>query len=317
MNFQRFNQLLRMGVNPQAADEASALWKGSDKQKSSSTNTSTPYQQEDYDTLLQKSNDWLNGGGFDKNYGGSANFDSTADLTTGQQAGLAGSQATGQATQGLYDQQGLSSLGNYFGTYDPSKTGLNAAINASNNAMDWNYNTTVAGNIRQGATDAGQFGSTRHGVAEGIAQSQLSQQKQNAASTMAFQDQQAFNQNQLGVLNNLSSITKGLNSGNGLQYDAGTLQQGQDQNEINGQLQQWAYQNNVSLNDLLAYKSLISGDMGGVTTSKSESTGGGGGGGALGAIATVGGAVVGGMYGGPAGAAAGASVGGAVGNGLS
>ena len=313
MNFQRFNELLRLGVGAEQADLSARLYKGDEKQ--TSENTSTPYQQKDYDTLLDKSNEWLSGGGFDKNYGGSANFDSVANLTSGQQAGLAGSQTTGQATQNLYNTQGLSSLGNYLGAYDPNKTGLNSAIQASNNQLDWNYGTQVAPQVRQGATDAGQFGSTRHGVAEGIAQSQLSQQKTNAASTMAFQDQQAYNQNQLGVLNNLSSITKGLNSGNGLQYDAGTLQQGQDQNEINGQLQQWAYQNNVSLNDLLAYKSLISGDMGGVTSS--ESSGGGGGSGALGTIATVGGAVVGGIYGGPAGAAAGASVGGAVGNGLS
>lgn len=311
MNFQRFNQLLRMGVNPQVADLESSLWKG-DKQKSEST--STPYQQKDYDNLLSKSNDWLSGGGFDKNYGGQEGFDPVANLNAGQQSGLAGSQTVGQNAQGLYNQQGLQSLSNYFGSYNPSKTGLNDAIAASNNQLDWNYNTQVNPQIRQGATNSGQFGSTRHGVAEGIAQSQLSQQKVNAASTMAFQDQQAYNQNQLGVLNNLSQITKGLNSGNGLQYDAGTLQQGQDQQEINGQLQRWAYENNVSLNDLLAYKSLISGDMGGVT--KSEGTGGGGSS-ALGTIATVGGAVVGGIYGGPAGAAAGASVGGAVGNGLS
>ena len=317
MNFQRFNQLLRMGVSPQLADLESSLWKGSEKQKTSSTNTSTPYQQKDYDTLLSESNSWLQNGGFDKNYGGSAGFDPTANLTSQQQAGLQGSYATGQGTQNLYNSQGLNTLGNYFGSYDPSKTGLNDAIQASNNQLDWNYNTQVAPQVRQGATDAGQYGSTRHGVAEGIAQSQLSQQKTNAASTMAFQDQQQYNQNQLGVLNNLSQITKGLNSGNGLQYDAGTLQQGQDQQEINGQLQQWAYNNNVSLNDLLAYKSLISGDMGGVTSSQGTSSGGGGGAGALGTIATVGGAIVGGMYGGPAGAAAGASVGGAVGNGLS
>ena len=64
------------------------------------------------------------------------------------------------------------------------------------------------------------------------------------------------------MLGNLSSITKGLNSGAGLQYDAGTLEQQQQQNEINGQLQKWMYENNASLNDLLAYKQLISGDMG-------------------------------------------------------
>lgn len=318
MNFTRFQEGLRLGINPEVADQMRHAHKGGgDSSKSSSTTTTTPYQQGQYNTLLQGADSWLKGGGFDKNYGGSAGFDPTANLTAEQQAGLQGSYQTGQATQNLYNSQGVSSLGRYFGNYDPSQTGLNDAINASNNALDWNYNTTVAPGIRQGATDAGQYGSSRHGVAEGIAQSQLSQQKTNAASQLAFQDQQAFNNNQLNALNNLSTITKGLNSGNGLQYDAGTLQQTQNQNEINGQLQKWAYENNVSLNDLLAYQQLVSGDMGGTTTGTSKTTAGSSGSGALGTIATVGGAVVGGFFGGPAGAAAGASVGGAIGNGLS
>lgn len=317
MSFYRFAEGLRLGMSPSVADGMSRVYKGGDKQKEESTSTQTPYQKAQYDNLLNNADTWLGNGGFQDNLGGSADFQNVAGFTPGQQAGLAGSQATGQAAQGLYDQQGLSTLSNYFGTYDPDKTGLTGAINASNNALDWNYGTTVAPQIRQGATDSGQYGSTRHGVAEGIAQAQLSQQKSNAANTMAFQDQQAYNQNQLSVLGNLSQITKGLNSGNGLQFDAGQLQQTQNQNQINGDLQKWAYQNNASLNDLLAYQQLISGNMGGTTNSTSTSSGGGGGSSALGTIGTIGGAVVGGIYGGPAGAAAGASVGGAVGNGLS
>lgn len=318
MSFRRFQEGLRLGMSPEVADQMSFLHKGGrPSTKTESTQTSTPYQQGYYDKLLQGAEAWRQGGGFDKNYGGSKDFNPVAGLTPEQQAGLKGSYQTGQNLQNLYSDQGGSSLGRYFGAYDPSKTGLADAINASNNQMDWNYNTQVAPGIRQGATDAGQYGSSRHGVAEGIAQSQLSQQKQNAASQLAFQDQQAYNQNQLNVLNNLSSITKGLNSGNGLQFDAGQLQQTQNQNQINGQLQKWAYENNVRLNDLLAYQQLISGDMGGTVTGKSKTTGSSGGSGALGSIATIGGATVGGFFGGPAGAAAGASVGGAVGNGLS
>lgn len=303
-----------MGVNPTMADSASSLYKGGGG-KQESTSTQTPVQSEQYGNLLSGADAWRTGGGFDKNYGGSAGFDPVANLTSGQQAGLTGSQNTGSALSQLYSGAGQSSLADYLGAYDPNKTGLNAAIQANNNQMNWDYATNVAPQLRQGATDSGQFGSTRHGVAEGIAQSQLSQQKLNAGNQLAYQDQQQYNQNRLGVLNNLSAITKGLNSGYGLQYDAGTLQQQQDQNEINGALQKWAYENNASLNDLLAYQQLISGNYGGTTTSTQK--GGDSGGSALGTIGTVGGAVVGGFFGGPAGAAAGASVGGAVGNGLS
>ncbi len=317
MNFQRFALGLRLGMSPEVADQMTNLYKGGDDAKSSTTQTTTPYQQGQYNQLLQGADSWLQGGGFDKNYGGSSTFNPTAGLTDGQTAGLAGSQGVGSGLQTMYNQQGQSSLNNYLGAYDPNKTGLNSAIAANNNQLDWNYDTSVAPQLRQGATEAGQYGSSRAGVAEGIAQAQLSQQKVNSGAQLAYQDQQAYNQNQLGVLNNLSSITKGLNSGNGLQFDAGQLQQTQNQNQINGDLQKWAYQNNVSLNDLLAYQQLVSGNMGGTTTGNTKSSGGDSGGGALGTIGTVGGAIVGGIYGGPAGAAAGASVGGAVGNGLS
>ena len=309
MSFLKYNIYKLMGV---PTEDMGKRFKGGSKQKT--TQVSTPYQQKDYDKLLQGAGSWLSQGGFDKNYGGDPNFNGVAGMTQGQQAGIQGSYQTGQNLQGLYNQMGGQSLGNFFGAYDPNKTGLNEAMGAVNNQMDWNYNTNTAQTIRDGATGAGQYGSTRHGVAEGIAQSQLSQQKMNANSQMAFQDQQQFNQNQLSMLGNLSSITKGLNSGAGLQYDAGTLEQQQQQNEINGQLQKWMYENNASLNDLLAYKQLISGDMGGTGTT---TTSGGGGSSGWGAVATLGGAALGGMFGGPAGASFGASLGSSAASGLS
>lgn len=313
MNFQRFNQLIRLGVNPQAADQASSLYKGGGE-KQTSTSTSTPYQQASFNNLIAGADAWRNSGGFDKTYGNG--IDPVANMNAGQTAGLSGSQATGSALSALYGGAGQSSLSDYLGAYDPNKTGLTDALKAVNNELDFNFDTQVNPNIRGGAQDAGQYGSSRHGIAEGLARSQLSQQKINTGSQLAMQDQQQYNQNRLGVLNNLSAITKGLNSGNGLQFDAGQLQQTQDQNEINGALQKWAYENNADLNDLLAYQQLISGDMGGTTKTVQKGSGGGGGG-ALGAIGTIGGAVVGSMIAPGVGTAVGASAGGALGNGLS
>jgi hypothetical protein len=284
---------------------------GGEKSQSQSDSVSTPAQQEQYNNLLSGADAWLKGGGFDKNYGGSPDFNGVAGFTPEQQAALNSTNNTGQWLQNRYSSAGIKSLDKYFGEYDPSKTGLNSAIDASNNRLDWNYNTGVAPQVRQGATDAGQYGSTRHGVAEGIALSNLSQQKTDAASTMAYQDQQAYNQNQLNVLNNLSGITQGLNSGNALQFNAGLTQQQQNQAGINGDLQKWAYENNVSLNDLMAYQQLVSGNMGGTnvgqSTARPGSTGGGGAGVAAGAL---GGAAAGATVGGPWGAAAGGIIGG-------
>lgn len=311
MNFSKFSQCLRLGMSPEVADSMGRLYKGGGSQKSTTTSTSTPYQQDQYDKLLSGADNWMSGGGFDKNYGGSAGYDPVANLTPEQQAALQGSYNTGSNLQSMYDSLGASSISNFLGAYDPSKTGLNSAINAANNRLDWNYNTSVAPNVRQGATNAGQFGSTRHGIAEGIALSNLSQQKTDAAANLAYQDQQAYNQNQLNALNSLSTITRGLNSGYGLQYDTGQIQQQQNQSEINGELQRWAYENNVSLNDLLAYQQLVSGNMGGTEVSTTKSSGGSSGG--LGALGTLGGALIGGLYGGTSGALVGSNVGGSVG----
>lgn len=298
MNFNRFAEGLRLGMSAAVAMQMTKVYGGGgQKQEESSEQDSTPYQTQQFDTLLKGANTWLSQGGFQKQYGGSANFDSVADMNATQTGALQGSAALGNQLQGMLGSAGTASLGDYLGAYDPNKTGLTGAINASNEAMNWDYGTNVAPQIRQGAQGAGQYGSTRHGVAEGIAQSRLSQQKMNAANTMAFQDQQAYNQNRLGVLGNLSSITAGLNSGNTMALGAGTAQQQQAQNEINGQLERWAYENNVSLNDLTAYKALISGDMGGSSKGSSQGTGAGGSGG-MGALASFGGSALGSYMGG-------------------
>lgn len=306
MNFLRFSEGLRLGMSPQVADQMTKVYMGGDDEPAESK--STPYQQANYDALLGKADAWLAGGGLDKNYGGSENFDPVANMTAEQKAALAGMGGQNGNIQNMLNGAGASSLSDYLGPYDPNKTGLNGAIGAANNQMDWNYNTQVAPSIRQGAVQTGQYGSSRSGVAEGIAQSQLSQQKLNNASTMAYQDQQQYNTNRLNTLNNLSSITTGLNSGYAGQYNAGAQQQSQDQNEINGQLQKWMYENNAGLNDLLAYRQLIGGDMGGTSTAPAAK-----GPSALGTIGTVAGGVIGGIYGGPMGASAGAAAGGAIG----
>ena len=300
MNFNRFAEGLRLGMSAGVAMQMTRVYGGggSKEQEQTSEQDSTPYQTQQFDTLLKGANTWLSQGGFQKQYGGSSGFDSVANMNATQTGALEGSAAIGNQLQGVLGSSGLSSLGDYLGAYDPNKTGLTGAINASNEAMNWDYGTSVAPQIRQGATDTGQFGSTRHGVAEGIAQSRLSQQKMNAANTMAFQDQQAYNQNRLGVLGNLSSIATGLNAGNTMALGAGTAQQQQAQNEINGQLERWAYENNVSLNDLTAYKALISGDMGGSSKGSSQTSGANGGSGGLGALASFGGSALGSYMGG-------------------
>lgn len=281
MNFSRFVHARIGGATIEAIMDQMVYWKGG---SSKSTTTSTPHQQKQYDTLLSKSDQWLNAGGFDDNYGGSAGFDPVADMTSGQQSGIQGMTTTGQNLQDIYGTQGLKSLDTYLGAYDPNATGLRDAQAAAAEQAQFDFETGQMGNIRQGAVDAGQFGSSRAGIAEGLARGRLAQGIAANNANMQLQDQQQFNQNRLNTLNNLSAITKGLSSGSGLQYDAGALDQQQQQKEILGQLDKWAYENNASANDLLAYKQLVSGEMGGTSVSKTPKSGGSGLGSALGSI---------------------------------
>lgn len=283
---------------------------GSSKQ--TSTSTSKPYQQENYDKLLSGADSFLEGGGFDKNYGGVEGFDPIADFTPEQLAAIKGMSGTGNALSDIYNGLGMESLQDSLGAYDPSKTGLNDALANMYEQSNFDFDTNQAGQIRQGATNAGQFGSSRAGIAEGLARARLGQSQTNAASQLALQDQQNWNTQRQNTLNNLSAISKGLGSGNTMLYDSGALQQGQNQQEISGALQKWAYENNVDVNDLLAYQQLISGDMGGTNTTVSKGSGGGGGGWGT-ALGSLGGAGLGFMVGGPTGAMAGSQVGGGIG----
>lgn len=307
MSFLQFNVRRLMGV---PFEDMGLHFKGGGN-KQTSTQTSKPYQQGNYDKLLGGADSWLSGGGFDKNYGGSADFDPVAGFTEDQKTALGNMSGTGQGLQGIYNTQGMAGLQDMLGTYDPSKTGVGGAIDNMNERMNFDFATQQMPQIRQGAQGAGQFGSSRHGIAEGLAQDRLSQNMANANSQMLMQDQQNWNNNRMAAMQNLDAISKGLNSGNTMQYNAGAMQQGQNQNEIKGQLEKWAYENNVDVNDLAAYKNLISGDMGGTVTGVNKQQGGGGS--PWQAIGTVGGAVLGGMYGGPAGASMGASAGGQIG----
>ena len=281
MNLSRFLEATRGGCTLESAMDAQVFWKGG---KSKSTSSTTHKQDPQYNTLLSGSDKWLNSGGFDKNYGGSADFDPVAGFTGGQASGVAGMQQTGANLSDIYNGLGSDSITRYLGAYDPSKTGLNDAMSAAAEQATFDFETGQMGNIRQGAIDAGQFGSSRAGIAEGLARGRLAQGIAANNAQMAYQDQQNYNQNQLNALGNLSAITKGLASGSGLEYDAGALEQQQQQKEIQGQLDKWAYENNVDANTLLAYKQLISGDMGGTTTSKTKGGGGSGLGSALGSI---------------------------------
>lgn len=315
MNFLQFNVQRLLGV---PHEDMGKVFKGGGggKTKTDMTTTTTHKQDKEYGNLLGSATDWLNSGGFDKNYGGVEGFDPVANMNQGQLDSLAGQSATGQGLNQILGSAGMDGLSDMLGRYDPSKTGLNDALGAANERMNFDFGTQVMPGIRQGASDAGQFGSSRHGIAEGLALDRLSQNQANVGAQMAMQDQQAWNAQRASAMNNLQGISQGLNAGNIIDYNANAKLQSQEQSEIQGALEKWAYDNNVDLNTMDAYKQLISGDMGGTQRqqgwTKAPSSGGGGGS----AIGSIAGGIAGSFFG-PAGTALGSAAGGAIGGAMS
>lgn len=262
MIFPRYMEALRGGATLEAAMDFQHYWKGGGKQESKQT--IPQFQQDEMKKLYARAGNIQ----FDDFYGGSNDFDPVAGMTGEQDAALGAITGSGTGLQSIYNTQGVGALQSALGPYDPNNTGLTGAIDSVNNRMNWDFDTNVAGSIRQGAQDSGQYGSTRHGIAEGIARSQLSQQKMDAANSLAFQDQQNFNNQRNAMLQNLGQVTSGMTSGAGAVYDAGTLRQKQQQAEIQGQLEKWAYENNVPAEELKLYMQAVQGTQsaGGTTT---------------------------------------------------
>lgn len=105
MNLSRFLEATRGGCTLEAAMDAQVFWKGKDPKSTTTTNT-VHKQDAQYNTLLSGSDKWLQSGGFDKNYGGSATFDPVADFTSGQTSGVAGMQQTGANLADIYNGLG-------------------------------------------------------------------------------------------------------------------------------------------------------------------------------------------------------------------
>ncbi|AUX83678.1 putative particle protein [Pseudomonas phage NV1] len=108
MNFLAFNTMRAMGV---PFEDMGLYFKGGGSQKQSSTTVSTPHQQGNFDKLLGGADSWLNNGGYDKNFGGSADFNPVAGQTDAQKAGLGGMTNLGGNLQGLLNGAGIDFLG--------------------------------------------------------------------------------------------------------------------------------------------------------------------------------------------------------------
>tara|TARA_R110002153_G_scaffold271500_2_gene438920 strand:- start:265 stop:1032 length:768 start_codon:yes stop_codon:yes gene_type:complete len=220
------------------------------------TETSVHKQDKEYDNLLGRATDIFNTGGFyDSQYAGGADT----------YAGFSGEQ--NQQYQALMDQaqsSAQSQLDQYSGAYDPSnRVGLQGGLQSLENMSQRDLGRTL-GAMGGDAAMAGQSGSTRAGIAQGLAAESSSEALANAQASMLLQDQQGYEAGQqraIGLAGDLQNQA----------MRAGQMEQASRQGGLDDMLREWEYESGLDLSNLSAYKGLIGGDMGGTTTSESTS----------------------------------------------
>jgi len=241
-----------------------------------------------------------------------------------QQAGfgqaLQGAQQLGQAGQQIspYIQQYLDTFGQTLGAGQITPQGMVSAVQEAGrappalnpwtqqvgqqmlNQLQRNFAQQTLPSIRANQTLAGQPGSSRQGIAEGLAASNLGQQGSQALANLYAQ---AYGQG-LDYNAALTNILAGT-YGRGLGYQAdvarlgpqifqtatlpgayqgaaglaqagiGQAYQQQAQNQLQAEIDRWNYYQTLPLNMLNAYGALAGGNLGGQSVAKAGSGGGG------------------------------------------
>ena len=229
----------------------------SGSQSQDGTEVTTLRQDDEFANLLNEATGVFNRGGFyDSQYGGGADT----------YAGFSGEQQ--QQYQALVDQaqnSAQSQLQQYSGAYDPSnRVGLQGSMQSLENMSQRNLGRTL-GAMGGDASMAGQSGSTRAGIAQGLAAESSSEALANAQASMLLQDQQGYEAGQqraIGLAGDLQNQA----------MRAGQMEQASRQGGLDDMLREWQYETGLDLSNLSAYKGLISGDMGGTSVTESTST---------------------------------------------
>lgn len=247
------------------------------KSTTESTTSGPAYQQAALADLVSKATAQSNNGGFyDSEY--FKGQDSVAGFNSQQTSALDSLFNAGGVNQGVYDTAGVSALSETLGAFDPNNLSLQNAIGSNADSMYEAFSRNVMPGIQGNAMNLGATGSKRHGVAQGLALSDLNKDIGKMSTDMTYNAYQSHEQDKMNALMNLGQINSGLTSGLGTQLEAGTMYQGQEQKDLDAAMQAWAYENDVNYNNLAALRSLVMGDMGATTNSKTTGSGGGSGG---------------------------------------
>lgn len=158
---------------------------------------------------------------------------------------------------------------NAYANFDPfNNPALNQMATDYRNQMNQQYDRFTAPQTQYSAQAAGQMGSSRHGIAEGLARSDLNNTISQGLNTLygnAYQqglnNQTSMLQNQAGFLNQLqNSYMAPYNMQRGLsqyQMDVGSQQQAMNQANIGAEMDRYNYYQNLPYDQLSKYGALL------------------------------------------------------------
>src|SRR5688500_4836148 len=180
-------------------------------------------------------------------------------------------QATNQGQQ--VGQMGVDSLGRLLnGGLNPH---LDAAIAAAQRPLIQQFTDSggTLSNIRDQFTQAGQFGGTRQGIAEGIAGGRLQHELGDISSQIAFDALKQQQQAQVQALSLLPGIQQSLYAPAYALDAVGQQQRSLDQAQIDAMIDRYNYEQNLEAAKLAQYQQLVQGTFGGTSTATGKSGG--------------------------------------------
>lgn len=254
---------------------------------SKTTTVTTPHQQRQFNELLGRSDIQLEQGFFDPSV---YEESGVAGFTPEQQAALSSQRDFLSSTGGISSRalQGINQM--MSGEINPV---YEQQAKRAADFMQQQFERSVPRSIGGDFQATGQFGSTRHGIAEGLARSDLQNQVGNMVGDIFSRGAQEATGRQQFALSNLGALLGQAQSPASQLFNIGATQQQQQQLELSDLVNRRLAMQQLPLAELQAYKGLISGDMGGTTTQTQESGGG------LGALAGLGLDLVGSAFGVP------------------
>lgn len=249
------------------------------------TTTTTPHQQQQFNRLLGGADIQAEKGFFDPSV---YEQSGVVGFTPEQQQALAAQKDLLQST-GSISTQALGGIRQMLsGEVNPI---YEQQAKRAADFLGQQFERSVPREIGGGFQGAGQFGSTRHGIAEGLARSDLQRQTGDVVSDIFSRGAQEASGRQQFALGNLGALLGQASSPASQLFNIGATQQQQQQLELSDLVNRRLALQQLPLAELQAYKGLISGDMGGTTVQTQEQEGG------MGALAGIGLDLVGSAFG--------------------